>query len=130
MAARSKPAKSDLTASIGSTLLWWGPAVLLIVLTINTEGWIRPVAWTAGLLWMAALCLWNLSRCGRVHCLFTGPFFLAMAATTVLVSFRTIWLGANTWRILGNAILIGAIVFCCVPEMLWGRYWARSRASS
>lgn len=59
--------------------------------------WLFNVAWLAvavGAFWEAALywlwipaflaagagCLWNILRCGRVHCFLTGPLYVAAAA--------------------------------------------------
>jgi hypothetical protein len=114
----------DLTATTARTLIWWGPGILLIVFTANLAGMIRPAAWTAGLLWMAGLCLWNLRRCGWVHCMFTGPFFLAMAVVAALAGAGIFSFGAEAWTVLGFAILAGGIALCCVPEMIFGRYWS------
>jgi len=80
-------------------------------------GWCEHAGWwTARLLWLAGACLWNSVRCGRVHCVFTGPFFLVMAVVTVLIGFRIIWLGRGTWSLLSALILIGAIGLCCGSE--------------
>jgi hypothetical protein len=128
--SREHPGRRDLTATTTLTLLWWGPGILLIALTAHVPGWIRPVAWTDGLLWMAGLCLWNLTRCGRVHCIFTGPFFFAMAVVTTLAGAGILSFGAEAWNVLGFAILAGGIALCCVPEMIWGRYWNSSRTVS
>jgi hypothetical protein len=116
------PAHRDLAASAWRTGVVWGPGVLLIALTGPIGGWPRTLGWTAGLLWLAAFCLWNYARCRRVHCLFTGPFFLAMAVATLLVGFGIFSLGRDTWSILGDVTVAGALVLYCVPEWLWGRY--------
>ena len=46
-----------------------------------------------------------------------------MAVVTLMVGFRVFSLGANTWNLLGSMILIGGIVLCFGPEVIWGRYW-------
>jgi hypothetical protein len=126
MAADPTIVETDLAAFCGRTLLLWSPGVLLIALTGNLALPARTLAWTAGLLWLAGLCLWNVTRCGRVHCMFTGPFFLAMAAVTVLAGFGTVSFGAQTWNLLGAIIFVGAIVLMTVPEWIWGRYSNRA----
>jgi hypothetical protein len=75
---------------------------------------------------MGLLCLWNAARCRRVHCLFTGPFFLAMAVIVLLSGFGAVSLGARGWNILSATTLLGGAVLCCVPELILGRYWGRS----
>jgi hypothetical protein len=122
-------AQNDLSSTTARTLLFWGPGVLAIALTSHL-GWMEhTLGWTAGLLWLAGMCLWNTARCGRVHCAFTGPFFLAMAAATLLVGFGVLSLGKSTWNILGLTILVGGIGLCCGPEFIWGRYWHPNRES-
>lgn len=104
----------------------WGPGVLLLVLTGPFGGWPRTIGWTAGLIWLGAFCLWNTTRCRRVHCLFTGPFFLVMAMVALLAGLGVVSIGANTWNILSGTILVGGIALYYVPELIWGRYWHRS----
>ena len=64
----------------------------------------------------------NAARCGRVHCYLTGPFFLVMAVVTLLYGLGIMPLGRGGWNLISMAILIGAIVLCCLPELLFGRY--------
>ena len=59
---------------------------------------------------------------GRIHCYVTGPFFLVAALATLLYGIGVIPLGANGWNLIGMAILIGAIVLGCVPQLLFGKY--------
>jgi hypothetical protein len=117
------PQESDLASGCTRTLLFWGPGVALIGLTGPLSLYARTLGWTAGLLWLAAFCLWNVARCHRTHCMFTGPFFLLMAVTTVLVGLGVVSFGRETWQILGDVILIGGVGLCFLPEFLWGRYW-------
>jgi hypothetical protein len=119
----SRLVRKDLTSTSARAALFWGPGVLLLLLTSHLGQRGHTTGWTVGLLWLAAMCAWNSARCHRVHCLFTGPFFLAMAVVTLLVGFGALSLGANTWKLLGNTILVGAVVLCCGSELIWGRYW-------
>ncbi|HYK63681.1 MAG TPA: hypothetical protein VEY94_01945 [Patescibacteria group bacterium] len=117
------PNKSDLASGCARTALFWGPGIALIVFTAHLGVWARTLGWTAGLLWLAALCLWNAARCRRVHCMFTGPFFLLMAVATLLVGFSGVSFGSATWQILGNTIAIGGVALWLLPELFMGRYW-------
>jgi len=85
-------------------------------------GGLRTVVWTAALGIIGTACIANAVRCGRLHCYVTGPFFLALAVVTLLHGLGVVPLGRNGWSLIGLAILIGAIVLCCVPEMLFGKY--------
>ena len=76
------------------------------------------------------MCVLNARQCKRVHCTFTGPFFLLMAVAALLVGFRVISFGPNTWNILGAVIIAGGVGLWVVPEMIWGKYWIKTDASS
>lgn len=86
-----------------------------------SAGW-RTGVWTAALTVMGAACIANAARCGRTHCYVTGPFFLLMALGSFLYGVGVVPLGANGWNLIGLAILFGAIVLCCLPELLFGKY--------
>lgn len=74
---------------------------------------------------MGGACVANASRCGRIHCYVTGPFFLLAALATFLYGVGVISLGTNGWNLIGMTTLIGAIVLCCLLEMLFGNYRSR-----
>jgi hypothetical protein len=108
-------------------ILFWLPAVAIIVFgnpTFN-EGW-RTAVWTVALAIMGTACVANAFRCGRTHCYMTGPFFLVMAVVTLLYGLGVLRLGRSGWNLIGMTILVGAIAFCCLPEMLLGKYRARN----
>lgn len=104
--------------------LFWIPA-LAIAVTGNSnfsDGW-RTVVWTAALSTMGAACIANAYRCRRVHCYITGPFFMLMAAVTLLYGLGVVPLGRNGWNLIGLTILSGAISLCCLPELFLGKYF-------
>jgi hypothetical protein len=72
---------------------------------------------TTGLSIMGVACLVNAMRCGRVHCYITGPFFLAMAAATLLYGLGVLPLGGSGWNLIGLTVLAGAVALCCLPKM-------------
>jgi hypothetical protein len=120
--------RGDLAASLIGMAAFWGPGVALIALTGPLGGWSRTAGWTAGLLWLAGMCFWNYARCRRLHCIVTGPFFLAMAAAVLVAGSGLVPFGPVQWSALGGAIGLGAVILCCVPELIWGRYPPGSRA--
>jgi len=65
---------SDLVSQKSAILLWCLPTVALFV----GLAWRNRLAWfwIPALLVMGVGCLVNASRCGRLHCYFTGPVFL------------------------------------------------------
>jgi hypothetical protein len=71
---------------------------------------------------MGAGCLLNARRCGRTHCRYTGPYYLAMIVPVALLGTGVVSLGAWAWWVIGAMILLGAKVIWLVTEGLWGKY--------
>jgi hypothetical protein len=84
-------------------------------------GW-RTGIWTSALGIMGVACIANAARCGRVHCYLTGPFFFAIALVTLLYGLGILPLGRQGWNLIALTVLVGAVLLCCLPEFLWGRY--------
>ena len=82
------------------------------------------IVWPTVLTSMGVACLLNARRCGRIHCYFTGPFFLLLALTGLLYGLDLVPLGARGWSILSITLVVGSFAFICVPEWLLGRYRA------
>jgi hypothetical protein len=116
----------DLASSFTRTAITWGPGILLMILTGPLGGWDRAIGWTVGLVWLASLCLLNFARCRRVHCAFTGPFFLALAVVALLAGLKILAFGNNAWNLLGLIALLGGLALTFAPEFVWGRYWHRA----
>ncbi len=113
----------DWTRDRRGGLLGWGLPVGVMVASGFFD--VRAVLWPVALLWMGAACLVNARRCGRMHCFFTGPFFLAMAALALLVGLEIVSLGGRGWAWIGGATLAGAVLLYYAPERVWGKYAAR-----
>ena len=115
-----------LSRPLPAFLLYCIPALLIVVTArADVSARTRTIAWTVSLVVLGTACIANSVRCGRMHCYFTGPFFLVMALATVLYDKGLLPIGNNGWNLLGLAILVGAIAFCCIPEVLWGKYRRR-----
>jgi hypothetical protein len=82
----------------------------------------RAVAWAVSLGVMAAGCLVNARRCGRVHCYFTGPFFALMGLAALAYGFEALPLGTRGWSWISGVTLGGAVLLTCVPEFFLGKY--------
>ncbi|HXZ20962.1 MAG TPA: hypothetical protein VEG63_13505 [Candidatus Acidoferrales bacterium] len=107
--------------------VFWLPAILIFVAgTSRFSGGLRTVVWTVALAIMGTACLANARRCGRVHCYLTGPFFLVMAIVTLLYGLGVVPQARHGWNWIGMIILAGALAFCCLPEMILGKYRPRS----
>lgn len=102
-------------------LLYWVP-IAAIMVSGNAPLVLRTAVWSTACLVMGAACLANAMRCGRVHCYFTGPFFLTMTAIVLTCGLGLISFGPHTWNYLGLALLVGGVGLTFGPELLLGRY--------
>jgi hypothetical protein len=114
-------ASSDWLASTsGNLLAWWIPrAAMLASLLVPMP--IRAVLWTVALLWMGAACIANNQRCGRTHCRYTGPYYLAMTAPVLVLGFGIIS-SDYEWIALGVAIVVGSGFIWWATERAWGKF--------
>jgi hypothetical protein len=71
---------------------------------------------------MGALCLLNASRCGRVHCRFTCPFFILRAVASLGYGLGFLPFGPSGWKWICTVTVIGGIALTCIPELILGRY--------
>ncbi len=120
-------ADRDLVANAKTMALLWVLPVATILVTghFADSRWIITIGWTLSLLVMGAACLVNARGCGRIHCYFTGPFFLLMALVSLMHGLQLLSLGRNGWNTIGNVLLVGGVLLCVVPELFWGRYRGR-----
>ena len=103
--------------------VFWLPALVLLVSGQLNIGVIwRTVLWTISLSIIGFACIVNAFRCGRVHCYFTGPFFLLMAFITLLYGVGVLSLGDRGWSVISLSVIAGALFFLCLPEFFFGRY--------
>jgi hypothetical protein len=111
-----------LLAGDGRALLLWGvPATILLISPLIGSRYL-VLLWPLLLSFMGIACVANASRCGRIHCYLTGPFFLVLAIAAVLHGIEVIPLGEKGWWILSVVLVIGGAVLTWVPEWLLGRY--------
>jgi hypothetical protein len=90
---------------------------------------LKTVLWSTSLAVMGVACLFNASRCGRVHCRFTGPFFIFCAVTSLGYGLGLLPLGPSGWKWIGAGTIIGALALCCIPELFLGRYRRKGSAA-
>jgi hypothetical protein len=102
-------------------LAWWVPKVAIIV-TLFVAVPFRAMVWTVALLWMGTACVLNARRCGRTHCRFTGPYYLAMILPVLVLGFDQISASIYAWLALGLLIICGGWIIWWVTEQVWGRY--------
>jgi len=120
--ARSDP-RDLLSKPTVAFLVFWLPIIAIVATgSSHVSAAVRTIVWPAALITMGAACTVNATRCGRLHCYLTGPFFFVMAAVTLLYGYGLFRLGGNGWNLIGLTLLGGTVAFCCVPELLFGRY--------
>ena len=110
-----------LRSGTSAFLLWWLPWIAF-ALGYSLSPALRTVLWTTSLAFMGVACLLNAFRCGRIHCLFTGPFFILGAIVSLGYGLALLPLGPSGWKWIGAVTIIGAIALCCIPELVLGRY--------
>ncbi|MDD3765450.1 MAG: hypothetical protein PHP86_19310 [Nevskiales bacterium] len=122
---------ADVTRSPLGLLLWYGLPIAAILgagHVLASPRWIGLI-WAGAFVTMGGKCLANASHCGRVHCYFTGPWFLLVAAASLLHGFAFQPDGPLSWSLIGSAAVVGSAVLWCGSEAILGRY-RRSPPSS
>jgi hypothetical protein len=124
--------REDLLAAPWRTALLFGLPSFVIaatsvtirspVVTFDIDGPIRGAIWAASMGAMAGACLVNALHCGRVHCYFTGPFFLLTAVWSLAYGLGLTPMGASGWAIIGTVTLAGAVILTWLPEAVLGKY--------
>jgi len=106
-----------------SLLVWKLPmAVLVGTALLDLSPPVRGLMWTLAFATMGFGCVRNALRCRRLHCYFTGPLFLGLAALSRLHGTGTFDLGLNGWGWIGGIALVGGIGLTVLPERVWERY--------
>ena len=117
----SKPSR-DWVSGVGTgALAWWVPQVAIVAALIAPELY-RAVVWIAALAWMGTACILNARRCGRTHCRYTGPYYLAMIAPVAILAWGIMSSGFYGWLILGFLILAGGKLIWWATERAWGKF--------
>jgi hypothetical protein len=104
-----------------SALAWWIPQVA-IVGGLFVPGPIRATIWTIALIWMGTACILNARQCGRTHCRYTGPFYLAMIAPVLVLGSDIASAGIYGWIVLAVLIIGGSKVIWWATERAWGKF--------
>ncbi len=104
-----------------SLLAWWIPQAA-IVAGLFAPVPARAAIWVVALIWMGAACILNARRCGRTHCRYTGPYYLAMIAPTFVFGLGVIDVGIVGWVILACVILLGSKLLWWATERAWGKF--------
>jgi hypothetical protein len=98
-------------------LVWWIPQGAIVAGSLAPDI-ARAAIWIVALIWMGVACILNSRRCGRTHCRYTGPYYLAMIAPVLALASGVVPGGFYTWLALAMLILAGS-------KIIW---WATERA--
>ena len=122
MASDTVQSSRDWLRSPRTNLLaWWIPqAAILAGLFVPVPA--RGAIWIVALLWMGTACILNARRCGRTHCRYTRPYYLAMIAPVLVFTSGIISPGFYGWLGLGVFILAGSKVIWWATERAWGKF--------
>jgi hypothetical protein len=71
---------------------------------------------------MGLVCIANSRRCGRTHCRYTGPFYLAVIAPVLVLGLAWPSAGTMAWLILGAVIVAGGKLVWWATERAWGKF--------
>lgn len=112
---------ADLARGMPGVVIWGVPVVALSI-SAHLGGVYPTIVWPLALTFMGSMCLWNARRCGRLHCYFTGPFFLLLAVASLLYGLGILALGKHGWSDLSLVLLAGAVLLICIPEWFFGKY--------
>src|ERR1700736_231121 len=119
--AANQTSRDWLSNTRVNLLAWWIPqAAILAALAVPVP--IRATIWTIALILMGAACILNARRCGRTHCRYTGPYYLAMIVPVLVLASGLISAGFSGWLMLGVVILAGGKIIWWVTEFAWGRF--------
>jgi hypothetical protein len=103
-------------------LNFWCLPSLAFALGFFVSSGFKTVLWTLSLGYMGTICVLNASRCDRIHCYFTGPFFILSAVISLGYGVGLLAFGPSGWKWICDITIIGAILLICIPELILGRY--------
>ena len=104
-----------------SLLAWWIPQAAILAGLFAPVA-VRTAVWIIALIWMGTACVLNAKRCGRTHCRFTGPYYLAMIIPVLALGLGVISLGLSAWVVLGVVIILGGKTIWWTTERAWGKF--------
>ena len=116
-----KHSKDWLRSPRTSLFAWWIPQGA-VVASLLVPIPVRAVIWIAALIWMGTACIVNAKRCGRTHCRYTGPYYLAIIVPTFALGSGFVAAGIYTWLVLACIILLGSKLIWWVTERTWGKF--------
>jgi hypothetical protein len=112
----------DWLGTVRSGMLAWGLPHAALVFGLFVDVPARTAIWLVALAWMGAACLLNARRCGRTHCRFTGPYYLAMMIPVLVFGSGLVLVSLYAWIALGTVIVLGSKLIWWGTERAWGKF--------
>jgi hypothetical protein len=110
-----------LGSTRASLVAWWIPTIAILT-SLFAPVAPRAVIWTIALTWMGTACILNAKRCGRTHCRYTGPYYLAMIVPTMALGLGIVPVGIYGWLALACVSLLGSKLIWWATERIWGKF--------
>lgn len=113
---RSCRESNDLVSQKSGIFLWCLPIAAVVV----GSSWpsMRSWLWIPAFLVMGIGCLVNATRCGRLHCFFTGPVFVLAAIYVALAAAKVVPMRPGAFLVSVLAITVLAYL----AELPFGKY--------
>ena len=102
-------------------LVWKIPQAAIIVSLLAPEP-LRTAVWILALSWKGTACILNARRCGRTHCRYTGPYYLAMIVPTFVLGSGLVSVGIYGWVVVAGVIWLGSRLIWWSTERAWGKF--------
>jgi hypothetical protein len=119
--ASNQSARDWLSNTRTNLLAWWLPQAAILA-ALAAPPFIRATIWIAALIWMGTACILNARQCGRTHCRYTGPYYLAMIVPVLILISGIVTANFYGWLALGVLILAGSKIIWWATERAWGRF--------
>lgn len=118
--AACPPGRTDLVSDKRAYFLLWRLPWLAVAASLPLrDSSLKAGIWTIAFAQMGTACVANASGCGRLHCYFTGPFYLLGALASFLRGTGRLPI---SWPGLGAFMFIGWLILGRVPEAVGGKY--------
>jgi hypothetical protein len=121
MNSTAKSAADWVSDTRANLLAWWVPQGA-IAAALFAPVPVRTAVWFVALFWMGTACIVNARRCGRTHCRYTGPYYLAMIIPVLVLASGVVAVGFYGWLLLCVLILGGGRIIWWATERAWGKF--------
>lgn len=120
----------DWTNNFKNYVLIWVLPKIAILGAIFAPLAFGTTIWVTALVFMGAACLMNSRRCGRVHCRYTGPYYLALTVPVLLLGTGILEPSLYALLMLGGLSIFGGYAITWLTEKSRGKYEAPSEIRS